>query len=177
MRLIWIFLLLCIQASAQHYTPVDSIGAVQFVIKNFGVSVEGTLHGLKGEIYFNELQPESSYFNIQVGANTINTGIGLRNKHLKKEEYFFTEKFPVIIFKSNQFTIGKNGAPNQLIGTLTIKGIKKEIIISFTSTGTTTKIFKGEFTLNRQHFKVGGNNLGMADEVLVKLNVTAHMVK
>lgn len=177
MRFIWIFLLLCIQASAQHYTPVDSIGAVQFVIKNFGVSVEGTFHGLKGEIYFNELQPESSYLNIQVDANTINTGIGLRNKHLKKEDYFFTEKFPVITFKTDRFTISKNGAPNQLIGTLTIKGIKKEVTISFTTTGTKTKIFKGEFTLNRQHFKVGGDNLGMADEVLVKLNVPTHLVK
>lgn len=93
----WLLLVISLQASAQHYTPIDSLGSVKFVIKNFGVSVEGTLQGLRGDIFIDTAYPENSYFTIQLNANTIDTGINLRNKHLKKEDYLLSKNFHLLL--------------------------------------------------------------------------------
>jgi len=166
----WILVFIASQATAQRYTPIDSVGAIRFTIKNFGVAVEGTLRGLQGEIFINEADPDKSYFHVQVNARTIDTGINLRNKHLKKEDYLSAETFPTIDFRSTKIVFAKNES-HQVVGLLTLKGITKQISIAFTSTGKQPKVFSGGFTINRQQFKVGGNSLSMADEVRIELSV------
>ncbi len=171
----WILIVISIPVSAQLYTPIDSVGSVRFAIKNFGVTVEGTLRGLQGKIFISELEPEKSYFNVQVDARTIDTGINLRNKHLKQADYLDTEKFPIILFRSTKIVSATDS--NQVTGLLTIKGITKPVTISFITTGTQTKTFIGAFTIKRQQFKVGGNSATMADEVKIELTVRASPVK
>ncbi|MBX2897649.1 MAG: YceI family protein [Cyclobacteriaceae bacterium] len=170
-----ILLVISIPVSAQLYNPIDSVGSVRFTIKNFGLTVAGTLQGLRGEIFIDESDSEKSYFHVQVDAQTIDTGINLRNKHLKQADYFDTEKFPTILFRSTKIVSATDWS--QVTGLLTIKGITKPVTISFTTTGTQTKTFIGSFTINRQHFKVGGNSATMADEVRIELTVRAHPVK
>ena len=73
---------------AQQYTPADAGSSVKFVIKNFGLNVDGSFMGLQGKITFNRDNLAASVFNVSVDAATVNTGNGKRDTHLKKEEYF-----------------------------------------------------------------------------------------
>ena len=86
--------------------PVDSNNAVTFVIKNFGIDTKGEFKGLKGDIQWNEENPAASTINVSVNANTINTSIDARDKELKEEAYFDTDKYPVISFVSTGITPG-----------------------------------------------------------------------
>src|SRR3954463_15878817 len=81
--------------------PVDGSNAVTFIIKNFGIDTKGEFKGLKGAIQWNEENPAASIFNVSVNANTINTNIESRDKELKDETYFSTDKYPLISFVSN----------------------------------------------------------------------------
>ena len=150
--------------------PIDEQSKVSFQIKNFGVAVTGTFSGLKGDIQFDPAVPENSSVNISIDAKTIDTGIDLRDNHLRKEEYFDVEVYRTISFASQNLSM-QDGRWKAL-GRLTIKKTTKEI--SFPFEVITLKdgyVFKGTFTLNRRDFGVGGSSFSMGDEVVVGFKV------
>src|SRR6478736_6695157 len=100
MRAVTFFLLLPLFCSAQEFVPLDQEGSISFSIKNFGFNVKGELRGLVGRIVFDPIDREKSSFFISVNARSINTGVELRDNHLKREEYLNTHDYPVIQFSS-----------------------------------------------------------------------------
>src|SRR6476659_8359323 len=89
-----IFLSGILPIHAQSYKPANDASEIKFTIKNFGLNVTGKISGLSGTIQFNPSNLSASSFNVSVDANTINTGIDMRDNHLKKEEYFNVAKYP-----------------------------------------------------------------------------------
>ncbi len=179
-NLIYAFILVMIlpvsNLFAQHYTPIDDGSVVQFKIINhmiFKSTVTGSFGGLKGYVNFDPQNLNASFFEVSVAVNTISTGIGMRDNHLLKDEYFDEAKFPVITIKSK--TITKSNINNQytLLGNLTIKGITKTVDVPFTAEQKNGGyIFKGHFSINRMDFNIGPDN--SIDKVLeVNLSVIA----
>jgi len=158
---------------AQPFTPVDASSSISFKIKNFGSTVEGRFQGLTGTIVFDDANASAASFNVAVESNTIDTGIGLRDNHLRKKDYFAVSEHATIRFASSSVTLAKPGS-GTVTGRLTIKKTTKEISIPFTYvlSGNTIR-FKGEFALNRRDFGVGGGSISLADELTVFLEVTA----
>lgn len=171
MKYTWISLLLCAILGV-GYAQSDKPIPVQFNIRNFGVTVVGTLGELKGEIKFDPQHPEQAYFNVTVDVNSIDTGIDLRDKHLKKEEYFDIKNYQVIWFISSK--ISRGDAPNtwRVTGKLLIKNITKEISFPFyASQEEGADFLNGEFVINRRNFGVGGRSISLSDEVRIILRV------
>jgi polyisoprenoid-binding protein YceI len=169
------FLMLCVNlAFAQTYTATDVNSNVHFTIKNFGLKVGGDFTGLKGTIIFNPTELAKASINVSVNSNTVNTGNGSRDKHLKKEEYFDVDKFTTLSFVSTKITQSTIAGRFFVAGNLTIKGVTKAIEFGFSATpaGDTYK-FAGEFEINRRDFGVGGSSSVMADKLKVSLNITA----
>lgn len=159
--------------SAQRFTPVDAESAVNFTIKNLGINVTGKFTGLTGSIIFDPENLSESKFSVSVNAASIDTDIKARDNHLKKEDYFYVERYPRISFISK--TITKEGAGKyKVTGILEIKGTSKEIDFIFTANLITNGyVFKGGFKMNRKDFKVGGKSLILSDQLSVNLSVTA----
>lgn len=152
--------------------PVDSNNAVTFVIKNFGIDTKGEFRGLKGNIQWNEENPAASTINVSVDANTINTNIDSRDKELKDETYFNTDKYPLISFVSTGITSGSGSY--KATGSLTMKGVTKTISFPFTATKTANGyLFSGNFTVNRLDFGIGKSSMVLGDDVDVSLKVQA----
>ena len=83
-----LMLLFTNRLAAQVYAPSDKGSSVKFVIRNFGLNVEGSFTNLKGTIIFDPANLPASSFNVSVAAATVNTGNNTRDSHLKKAEYF-----------------------------------------------------------------------------------------
>ena len=159
-------LALTIAGSSFIYHPSDLESKIGFRIKNFGVTVNGSFNGLVGTVLFDPNTPEECSVSLSVAANTIDTGIALRNNHLKKEEYLDVARYSKLLFVSKR--IAKQGGKWEATGTLTIKNIKKEISFPFeVSRLNDGFMFKGEFEIDRRDFKVGGNSFSLADDVVV----------
>ncbi|MBC7936197.1 MAG: YceI family protein [Rhizobacter sp.] len=159
---------------AQGYIPKDEKQAVSFVIKNFGLTVNGSFPGLLGSITFNPSNVTASLFNVTVDASSISTGNNSRDGHLKKEEYFNTAIFKKISLVSSQITNGAVQGSYLFDGVLSIKGTKKSISFPFTAMPTTEGyLFNGSFKINRRDFKVGGSSLVLSDNLTVLLRVQA----
>jgi polyisoprenoid-binding protein YceI len=174
-KILLIFLILInFDALSQSYSPNNAQSSISFKIKNLGITVDGSFAGLNGTINFDPSQLSSSKFEVAVDAASIDTGIELRNKHLKKEEYFDVKTYPQIKFVSTKIETGSEGKFT-VNGKLTIKNITKEIKFDFTTTRTDGGLlFVGEFPLNRRDYKVGGGSFSMADELKVFLSVATN---
>lgn len=158
----------------QSLNLVDAESKVTFFIKNFGLKTEGEFKGLKGAIAFDPNNLANSMLNAIVNAATINTDNNARDKHLRKADYFNTEKFPQISFTSTKITKTSTANTFNSTGNLTIKGTTKTIDFNFIATPFSNGyIFKGEFVINRRDFKVGGNSISLSDNLTVLLEVKA----
>jgi polyisoprenoid-binding protein YceI len=159
---------------AQSYTLSDEGSKVHFVIKNFGVKTGGDFTGLKGTVVFNPKALATSQMDVSVNANTVDTDNDTRDKHLKKDEYFGVEKFPLITFTSTKITESTAAGRYFVMGNLTIKGVTKPIQFGFSATPSVTgNLFKGEFEINRRDFGVGGNSMSLSDKLKVILSISA----
>ncbi|MDZ4714577.1 MAG: YceI family protein [Cytophagales bacterium] len=171
---IFLFLLAgVLPAAAQTLKPVAESSAVQFKIKNFGTNCNGTFTGLEGTIVFDPAQPAAAKFDMSVDANSVDTNIGLRDNHLRKEEYFDVATYARIRFVSTAVTASSPGKYT-MTGNLTIKTTTKSISFPFTYTSSSgVSVFEGEFPLNRRDYKVGGGSFSLSDNLTVQLKVTA----
>src|ERR1700691_4101897 len=128
---------------------------IKFSVKGpFGI-VHGSFTGLKATIQFDEKNPAGGTLSASIDANTVSTGIGMRNHDLKNEEIWLnTKKFPEISFHSKKIEKTEKGF--KAIGELTLKGTTKPVEIPFTFSGNgSSGVFKGQFTINREEYNIG----------------------
>ncbi len=144
---------------------------VEFRIRNAGTEVTGTLYGVKAAIQFNADDLNRSSILATADPATIKTGIGIRDKHLKRSDYFNVAAYPEIRLRSKAFRkSGKNAFTGQF--ELTIKGISKEVTIPFALTRTGKGIcYSGSFELNRLDFNLGEKSALLDEKVHVSIMV------
>ena len=167
-------LVTCLSSASQVYRPVNDQSSVKFKIKNFGFNnVTGSFKGLQGTVQFDPENLAVSRMDVTVDAKSVNTGINLRDNHLRKEEYFDVKNHPHIKFVSSRITKSTKAGTLFVYGKLTIKGVTKDISFPFTAKPIDGGyLFNGEFKLNRRDFKVGGGST-VSDNLTVMLDVTA----
>ena len=128
---------------------------VKFNVRNMGVrDVIGTITNMQGIVKFDSAQPDSAIFDVTVNVNIINTNDKKRDAHLKNEDFFETNKWPTIRFKSDN--IKKQGAFYRVMGYLTIKDVTKQVFVPFKIEETAKTIkFTGGSMVNRLDYNVG----------------------
>ena len=175
-RLILVTLLFSfsIFAAAQNYKPVDEGSKVHFTIKNFGINTGGTFSGLQGNILFDPADLAASNFDVSVDVKTIDTDIENRDEHLKGENYFDAETYPVIAIKSLKINSTSKPQVYNFTGTLTMHGVTRNISFPFTAVARGNDyLFSGEFDINRLDYSVGGPSSVLSKMAKVSLTVLA----
>lgn len=167
-----------VQADKYEVDGVHS--AVMFRVKHMDVSYSyGRFNKIEGRIKFDESKPEKSRFEIEIAAETIDTGNGNRDNHLKGPDFFNVKEFPKIVFKSKD--VEKAGENKYMVsGQLMMHGKKQDVSCELEHVGTKStsrgdKIgFEGHFVIKRSDF--GMNYMvgkGLGDEVTVKVSLEA----
>ncbi len=158
--------------SAQNNTQRKvKASTVTFKIKNAGLTVNGTLTGFSANIIFDADKGFGNKIDASVDANTINTGSTSRDNHIKKEDYFWVEKFPKISMKGTVFSKEPDGKFKGFF-TITIKGISNSvpIIFNFIETGAAAKM-QATFKINRLDYKIGESSWVLSDDVNISIMV------
>jgi polyisoprenoid-binding protein YceI len=167
-------IVLNIQTYAQDYFPSDKDSKISVSIKNVGMNVECILTGLKGTIHFTVADLKSSFFDVSIDANTINTGIDVRDENLKTDEYLAVKKFPRISLSSRQISRGGNPETYFFKGVLVIKGISKEVLFPFRAKEENGGwLFSGELKINRSDFKIAPASEVLSNAMTINLLVSA----
>ena len=109
---------------------VDTEGAsVEFTWVDDGTT--GTLTGVNAQLNLDYANLGSATVTGSVNVNTMDTGIKGRDKHLMSEDYFHVDEFPTMDFTSS--SLSQDGDDYKATGTLTVKGVEKEVTFIITS--------------------------------------------
>lgn len=163
------FVIFCLSFVSFGQSNAESF--VKFKIKNAGLTVDGYFSDYKADIFYDENDVSKSKFYGEVKTTSINTGINLRDNHLRKKDYFDVESFPLMTFKSTVVT-KVSDQKIKIIGDLTIKGISKKLVLDVDVSKIQNKTkFSTRFNLNRREFKVGGNSWTLSDDLVVFIQV------
>jgi polyisoprenoid-binding protein YceI len=171
MRFLQITILLIVaQASvcfSQKKADFES-GQADFIIKNAGLNVKGSMQGLVGNVLLHQQNGTIIKIEGSVESNTITTGINLRDTHLKKPDYFDSKEYPRIVMISTQLqqSVGKKYTG---VFDLTIKNVTKSISFpfQFTETNDHRYTLQGEFSINRLDFGLGEESIILSDTVKI----------
>ncbi|HEY5745636.1 MAG TPA: YceI family protein [Chryseolinea sp.] len=141
---------------------------LSFTTTNAGITVSGTLEG-NAEINFNPVDLRNSTIRATARPATVRTGIGIRDKHLQKEDFFDTGQYPQIVLESKHF---RNRGHQRFSGDfdLTIKSVTRPITIIFLRLPEKNAIrYEGHFELNRLDFLLGEKSMVLDDVVRINL--------
>ncbi|MBF4552602.1 YceI family protein [Corynebacterium suicordis] len=100
----------------------------------------------------------NAQINVEIDVNSVDTRNSDRDGHLKTGDFFETEKYPKITFKSTDIK-AKDDETLEVTGDLTIKDVTKPVTIDFEFNGEAvdpfgnTRVgFEGQTTINRKDF-------------------------
>ena len=107
-----------------------SHSAVTFSVKHMMFStVRGQFNVLSGHLHIDEQHPENSWVDAQVDASSVDTRDDRRDGHLKSPDFFETEKYPTITFKSTRIE-HTGGNEYKVYGDFSLHGITKHIVFN-----------------------------------------------
>jgi polyisoprenoid-binding protein YceI len=158
--------------SAQEWSQDKTQTNVVFIIRNFGVNVDGNFSDVKIATNFNSKELKESYINAEIVVKSISTGIESRDNHILKAAYFDEKNHQNIYLKSSKIEKNKTGEMI-LFATLKIKGITKklEFPLVIIEDEKSVKI-TSNFLINRKDFNIDGG--GFVVSKTVKVQVEFH---
>jgi len=170
---------------AGQYVIDQAHTSVEFVVRHMMISnVRGRFREVAGSITVDEV-PERSHVEVEINADSLDTGIRERDRHLRSPDFFDVERHPTIHFKSTKVELAPAGAW-AVTGDLTILGATRPVTleVSFEGAGASTTdgeriAFTAAAEVNREEWGLTWNQGLEAGGVLVgkkariELNVEA----
>jgi polyisoprenoid-binding protein YceI len=163
---------------------------VGFSIRHFFSKVPGRFQDFTGTITMDPQDPAASSVDVTIQAASIFTNNDNRDKHLKSNDFFATDSFPTITFKSTKVEpAGKD--KYKVTGNLTMRGTTRPVVLDTEFLGMgevgigghamgTKAGFEATTTINRQDFRVSWNKtldqggVMLGDDVDISLHIEAN---
>jgi polyisoprenoid-binding protein YceI len=158
--------------------------SVEFSVRHLMITtVKGRFAEFSGTAKTDAADPAKGDVEITINAASIDTREPQRDAHLRSADFFETEKYPTITFRSARIENVK-GDQFTLLGDLTMHGVTREVALEVTSQGhakdpwggeragftATGKVKRSDFGLTwNQALETGGVVVG--DDVKISLDV------
>ncbi len=121
--------LLATGAVAETYNVDTAHSQIHFTVAHLvAFKVRGNFTEFNGSVVANADSKELVAAEATIKAHSIDTRDEKRDGHLRSADFFATDKFPEITFKSKKVT--GSGDNITVVGDLTIKGITKEVVLT-----------------------------------------------
>jgi polyisoprenoid-binding protein YceI len=104
------------------HTVVGFIGKHMMITK-----VRGAFSGVTGTIQFDESDYAKSRVEVTIPAASVNTGMEMRDNHLRSADFLDAENFPNLTFSST--SLARKGGRWAITGDLTIRGVTRPVVL------------------------------------------------
>lgn len=112
------------------YTIDAAHSRIGFAVKHMVIStVRGKFNEFTSTVNVNEEQPEEAQIEVQINANTVDTGVEFRDNDLRSNNFFDVEQYPAISFKSTKIE-PLGGSEYRIAGDLTMHGSTKPVAVT-----------------------------------------------
>lgn len=180
-KLLWVIALVAVtainaQTTIWKFDPAHT--QIKFTVTHLVISeVTGYFKKFDGKITTKGDDFSTANIEFTADVNSINTDNGMRDNHLKSDDFFNAEKFPQLKFVSKSIVkVGDNKF--RLIGDLTIRDFTKPVTLDLTYNGIATMMgsthagFKLVGKINRFDFGLKWNALIETGGAVVGKEVT-----
>jgi polyisoprenoid-binding protein YceI len=117
------------------------------------MNAEGRFRRFSGEIVVDTRDLATARITLAIQADSIDTGIGMRDNHLRSEDFLDVRKFPTITFESQR--IEGSGQRANVYGRLTIHGVTREIAVPVeVRLSDVALVSSGEFVISRRDYGI-----------------------
>jgi len=153
--------------------------SAKFTVTHLVISeVEGNFKTFSGTLINTKPDFTDAKVDFTIDVNSVNTDNDMRDKHLKSDDFFNTEKYPNMLFKSTSMQ-KLSGNKYALTGNLTIRNVTKPVKFDVTYGGTakdaygnTKAGFKATTVINRFDYGLKWNTATEAGGATVGKDVT-----
>ena len=135
---------------------------ISFSVRHFFTPVKGVFEDYEADIRFDPDNLATSYIEVDIAVNSVNTRNTDRDEHLQSEDFFNAAEWPEIHFRSER--IEQRGQSYVAIGELTIRDVSRPFELPFTllgimenpmKEGTMVDGIQAETSLERNDYGVG----------------------
>lgn len=121
------------------------------------MNAEGHFGRFSGDVVADPAGPTGARINLTIDAASLETGIAMRDRHLRSADFFDIERFPTIAFQSVR--VEAAGRRATVMGRLTLHGVTREIAVPVDVQITETALVaSGEFIVNRGEYAMNYNS-------------------
>jgi polyisoprenoid-binding protein YceI len=177
-------------AAPQTFVIDRSHSEVGFNVRHFFSRVHGSFADFSGSITYDPEKLAASSVEVTIRDSSIYTANERRDNHLRSEDFFWTEKHPLITFKSTKVLPGADAEHFQVAGDLTIRDVTKPVTLDVEMLGIgqptmegrdmgTRAGFEATTRINRKDYGIVWNKTidqggaMLSDDVDIVLNVEA----
>ena len=160
---------------AARYELDPAHSRASFAVRHMMVAtVRGEFIKLAGTVVLDDAHPEASHVEATIDASTVNTGVEMRDNHLRSADFFDVAQFPQITFRSKAVRV--TGPDTFAVtGDLTIRDITRQVVLDVESAAFEVKDPYGNVkrgatattTINRKDFGLTWNQALEAGGVMV----------
>jgi polyisoprenoid-binding protein YceI len=152
-------------------SPEDS--SIRFYVKA-SISIKGTFDKWDATLSFTSTDPATGVLDIEVQANSVNSGSGMTNSTMTGKKFFNAKVNPLITFKSTK--IVQHGPDTfDVVGVFTIRGVSRPETMTMTvsGAGTGSAAIKGQLAFDRKDYGMhsGIPFIKIADRVEVDVDL------
>ncbi len=107
---------------------IDAVhSSVGFAVRHLMVStVRGHFNVMRGQLHIDEQEPAQSWVEAEVDAASVDTRNAQRDAHLRSDDFFDVERYPLITFKSTRVE-RVSDQEFQVTGDFTIHGVTRSV--------------------------------------------------
>jgi polyisoprenoid-binding protein YceI len=149
---------------------------IRFISRQTGGNIDGRFRKWRANVDFRPKEIAKSKAEFEIELASIAMGSEESEAEIKRAPWFDTAKFPVARFAS---TAMKSVAQDryEMVGQLSLKGVTKDVVVPFAlkKDAAGNSVAEGQFTLNRQDFRLGDGRFAhiasVANEVAVRIRM------
>ncbi len=117
------------------------------------MNADGRFQRVAGEIVVDPKNLATARVALSVEAGSIETGIAMRDNHLKSEDFLDVKQFPRLTFESDR--VQADGRRATVFGRLTVHGVSRDIAVPVDVDVTEVALVAtGEFVINRRDYGI-----------------------
>jgi len=160
-------------AFAADYTQAAG-SSLSFTGRYQGEAFNGSFPGFKTTLRFDPAQLATSKLDVNIPLATATTRNADYDGEMRGETFFASKRFPQARYTATKFrALGNNRFAAD--GTLTLRGVTKPVVLTFTWTPGAQPVLEGSAAVKRLDFGIGGGEWAdvsvIANEVQVKTRV------
>ena len=145
---------------------------VSYKVKNAGFNTTGRFDKLSAQVVFDENALDKSTISATIETNSFNSGMTMRDNHVKNKDYFDVQNYPTMTLVSTKIEKKDKG----YLGTfnLTIKGNTKSVQLPFTviKNGNNLEFQSLELNIDRTIYGIGKPHFSLSSTVRITINAT-----